>query len=188
MRIPVELKHASRLLNHGPTVLVASGDGAGRRDVMAAAWNMPLDFLPPKVAVVIDKATFTRELIAASGSFVLSVPCAAQIDLVVAVGNSSGRDIDKFAAHGIATAPASQVPAPLVEGCLAWLECKVCPEPHNEASYDLFLAEVVAAWAEDFAFKNGHWQDLPEPQRALHHLGGGNFFTSGGLLKGSATG
>jgi hypothetical protein len=44
---------------------------------------------------------------------------------------------------------------------------------------------VIAAWAEDWAFKDGHWQDLAPEQRALHHLGGGNFLTSGGpALKG----
>ncbi|HEX2010099.1 MAG TPA: flavin reductase family protein [Roseateles sp.] len=186
MRVPVELAKASRLLNHGPTVLVASADGE-RRDVMAAAWNMPLDFSPPKVAVVIDKSTYTRGLIEASGEFVLALPCASQVDLVVGVGNSSGREIDKFAHFGLATAPASLVNAPLIEGCLAWLECRIYPEPHNQQTYDLFLAEVVAAWAEDWAFRDGHWQDLPPPRRALHHLGGGNFLSTGGpLLRGGA--
>lgn len=182
-RVAVPLAHASRLLNHGPTVLVASGDGT-RRDVMAAAWNMPLDFSPPKVAVVIDKTAFTRELVAASGAFVLSVPAAEQIQLVDAVGNTSGRDVDKFERFGIASEPASLVPAPLVAGCLAWLECRVYPEPHNEDRYDLFLAEVVAAWADPAAFAQGHWRDdVPAGRRALHHLGGGVFFTSGGRLE-----
>lgn len=182
MRVAVDLAKASRLLNHGPTVLVASAHG-GQRDVMAAAWNMPLDFSPPKVAVVIDKNTFSRRLIEASGEFVLSVPCAAQIEMVVGVGNSSGRDLDKFARWNLATAPASQVQAPLIAGCLAWLECRAYTEPHNEKTYDLFLAEVVAAWADDAAFINGRWQDLAPPQRALHHLGGGEFFTSAGSIK-----
>ena len=39
----VDLKHAYRLLNHGPTVLVGSAH-EGRSNVMAAAWAMPLDF------------------------------------------------------------------------------------------------------------------------------------------------
>lgn len=183
MRIPVDLAKASRLLNHGPTVLVASAHD-GRRDVMAAAWNMPLDFMPPKVAVVIDKATYTRELIEASGEFVLAVPCAAQVDMVTGVGNSSGRDLDKFTHYGLTTTPGSRVQVPLIGGCLAWLECRIYPEPHNEQTYDLFLAEVLAAWAEDWAFRDGHWQDLPPARRALHHLGGGNFLTSSGALRG----
>ena len=47
--VPVDLAKAYRLINHGPTVLVSAAHG-GRRNVMAAAWNMPLDFAPPKVA------------------------------------------------------------------------------------------------------------------------------------------
>jgi hypothetical protein len=56
MRKPVELAHASRLINHGPTVLVTSVHG-GRRNVMAAAWSMPVEFTPPRLAIVIDKST-----------------------------------------------------------------------------------------------------------------------------------
>eukprot|EP01041_Mallomonas_annulata_P024196 gene24196-44881_t len=63
---PVDLKHAYRLLNHGPTVLVGSAH-AGRSNVMAAAWAMPLEFDTPKIAVVIDKSTLTRALVDASG-------------------------------------------------------------------------------------------------------------------------
>jgi flavin reductase (DIM6/NTAB) family NADH-FMN oxidoreductase RutF len=58
---PVALEHASRLINHGPTVLITSAHG-GHRNVMAAAWSMPVEFTPPRIAVVIDKKTFTREL------------------------------------------------------------------------------------------------------------------------------
>ena len=50
---PLELKHAYRLLNTGASVLVSAAH-AGRRDVMACAWNMALDFSPAKVAVCLD--------------------------------------------------------------------------------------------------------------------------------------
>ena len=61
MRIPVPLAHAYRLLNHGATTLVSTAHG-GRRNVMAAAWVMPLDFEPPKFAAVVAADTLTREL------------------------------------------------------------------------------------------------------------------------------
>ena len=41
----VELQYASRLLNHGPTVLV-SAQHDGHANVMAAAWACALDFHP----------------------------------------------------------------------------------------------------------------------------------------------
>ena len=73
---PVDLAHASRLINHGPTVLVTSRHGE-RRNIMAAAWSMPVEFAPPRIAVVVDKHTFTRELMQASGTFGLCIPGAA---------------------------------------------------------------------------------------------------------------
>ena len=43
----VELQYASRLLNHGPTILITSYDApSDRRNVMAAAWSMKaLEFI-----------------------------------------------------------------------------------------------------------------------------------------------
>ena len=79
MRQNVNLEHASRLVNHGPTVLISSAH-AGKRNVMAAAWSMPVEFTPPRIAVVIDKSTYTRELITASGMLALSLPCRANAD------------------------------------------------------------------------------------------------------------
>ena len=177
-RIAVPLPKAYLLLNHGPTVLVSSAHGS-RQNVMAAAWNMAPDFDPPKVAVVIDKATLTRELVAASGEFVLNVPARQQAAMTLAIGTQSGREIDKFEKVGVGGTAASVVGAPLIEGCLAWLECRVIPEPHIEQAYDLFLAEVVAAWADPEVFSNGRWHFLDEQRRSTHYQAGGNSFATG---------
>ena len=189
-RIDVPLAHVSRLLNHGPTVLVSAAH-AGQRNIMAAAWAMPLDFEPPKVAVVIDKATFTRQLIDASGSFALQVPCAAQADLCYSVGSSSGAALaaagsDKFSRLGLDTFAGQQVDAPLLAGCVAWLECRVIAWPAVQAAHDLFLGEVVAAQADSRVFANGRWQfdAAPADLRTLHHLGGGRFVLPGQAVQG----
>lgn len=99
---PVELKHASRLLNHGPTVLITSRDESiDRRNVMAAAWSMPVEFEPPRIAIVVDKSTWSRELIERSGKFGIVIPGAAAANWTYAVGSVSGRDEDKFNCYGI---------------------------------------------------------------------------------------
>lgn len=176
--VPVELPKSYLMLNHGPVTLVSSAHG-GKRNVMAASWAMPLDFAPPKVAVVIDSRAFTRELVEASGQFVLCIPAKGIADQVLAVGTQSGREADKFAALGLRGMPASKVQAPLIEGCVACLECKVIPEPHNEKRYDLFIGEVVAAWADPRAFKDGRWIFEDEDLKTIHYIAGGNFFTTG---------
>lgn len=182
---PVLLEHASRLINHGPTVLVTSAHG-GRRNVMAAAWSMPVEFTPPRIAVVIDKKTWTRELATAAGAFAVCIPGAALADMTFAVGSASGRDGDKFAQHGIAARPGPVLGMPLIEdGCVAWLECRLIREPHTEDAYDTCFAEVVAAAADERIFADGHWNfsDDNVALHTLHHLGRGNFVRADGLLR-----
>ncbi len=177
-RLPVELEKSYRLLNHGPTVLVSSAHGT-RHNVMAAAWSMPLDFSPPKVTVVIDRNTLTRELVEGSGEFVLNIPTREQARATLAVGSKSGRDGDKFAELGLIAIPGEKVGAPLVGGCIGWLECRVISEPHVQRRYDLFIGEIVAAWADARAFANGHWVFQEGGPRSIHYVAGGNFFETG---------
>ena len=186
----VELQHAYRLMNHGPTVLVSAAHG-GQRNLMAAAWAMPLDFAPPKVAVVLDKSTHTRALVEASGEFALQLPCRAQADLAFTVGNSSGAELaaagdDKFARWHIGHFAAERIGAPLVEGCVAWLECRLIPVADNQQGFDLFLGEVVAARADDRVFSGGRWHfdTAPDDLRTLHHVAAGHFLLPGGAVQG----
>lgn len=183
---PVPLPKAYRLLNHGPTVLVSSAHN-GVRNVMAAAWNMGLNYEPALVSVVIDKATVTRELIEASGKFALNVPARAIAAETLAVGRVSDRDLDKskhrdkFAAFGLSTFAGDDADLPLVNGCVAWLECKLVPEPHNQDRYDLFIGEVTAAWADPRVFADGHWTynaNTPTELQTLHYVAGGTFLSA----------
>jgi flavin reductase (DIM6/NTAB) family NADH-FMN oxidoreductase RutF len=176
MQQAVDLLHASRLVNHGPTVLVTTVHG-GRRNVMAAAWSMPVEFTPPRIAVVVDKKTFTRELLQASGIFALCLPVPAQADLCFAVGSDSGREVDKFARHALASRPSPVLGLPWLDGCSAWLELRHLPEAHVEAAYDTVYGEVVSAAANDRVFRQGRWsfRDDNADLHTLHHLGAGVF-------------
>lgn len=174
----VELEKSYRLLNHGPTVLVSSHH-AGRDNVMAAAWSMPLDFKPPKVAVVIDKNTLTRTLVESSGEFALNVPSRELARLTLQVGSHSGRELDKFTAYEVRAFRGRRTSAPLIEGCIGWLECRLIPEPRIQDAYDLFLGEVVAAWADPAAFHDGHWQPGQGGKKSIHYVAGGHFFETG---------
>ncbi|HDN1317185.1 TPA: flavin reductase family protein [Escherichia coli] len=115
--IPIELHHASRLLNHGPTVLITSFDEQSqRRNIMAAAWSMPVEFEPPRVAIVVDKSTWTRELIERNGKFGIVIPGVAATNWTWAVGSVSGREEDKFNCYGIPVMKGPVLGLPLVEG------------------------------------------------------------------------
>lgn len=178
---PVELGKAFRLINHGPTVLVsARHDGVD--DVMAAAWCCGLDYVPPKLTVVLDRATKTRELIEKSGVFVVQVPTLALLKLTHTVGTTSLRDDPrKLERAHVEWFHIEGCDLPVVAGCSAWLACRVIPEPHNQDAYDLFIGEVVGAWSDTRVFSNGHWnfENADPSLRSLHYIAGGHFYAIG---------
>lgn len=177
----VPLPKSHRLINHGPTVLV-SARHAGVDNVMAAAWACALDFAPPKLSVVLDKSTKTRELVERSGQFVIQVPTVAQLQLTSALGTQSlATAPDKLARTGVACFDITGFDLPFVVGCSAWLACRLIPEPHNQQTYDLFIAEVVGAWADTRVFRDGHWHfdDADPAWRSLHYIAGGHFHATG---------
>lgn len=184
---PVPLDKSYRLMNHGPTVLVSARHG-GVTDVMAAAWACVLDYgRTPRVTVVLDQATRTRELIEASGWFALQLPTRAQAALTVGVGTDSLHTVpDKLARHGVQCFDAPGVDVPLVAGCVGWLACRLRPEPHNQHVYDLFIGDVVGAWADPRVFRDGRWHfdTAPDELRTLHHVAGGQFFVTGAAVQG----
>lgn len=179
--LSVPLPQAYKLLNHGPVALVTTAHGEAR-NVMAAAWVMPLDFDPPLVCLVLDSQTYSRGLLEASGEFALNLPVRNQAAKVLAAGSCSARELagqDKLKRCSFATFPASQVKAPLIQGCAAWLECRVQPRPDDQQRHDLFIAQVVAAWADPDIFSDGRWH-FPDPDhRTLHYVAGGQFFATG---------
>lgn len=186
-RETVKLEEAVRLVNHGPTVFVSAAHG-GRKNVMTAAWVMPLDVNPPKVLAVINAGAFTRELMEKSGEFALSVPSRVLADKLMGAGSSSGRDGDKFEKLGLTDFAAEKISAPLVEGCVGWLECRLIRNAGNEAEHDLFMAEVVAAQADSRVFSNGQWkfETAPDDLRTLHYITDGKFYAAGNAVTGKA--
>ena len=178
---PVPLEKSYRLINHGPTILVsARHDGVD--NVMAASWACALDFAPPKLTVVLDKSAKTRELVEKSGRLVIQVPTVAQMDLTHEVGNRSlAEQPDKLARCGVELFGIDGHEQPFVAGCSAWLACRVIPEPHNQERYDLFIAEIIGAWADTRVFRDGHWHfETADPAwRSLHYVAGGHFYAIG---------
>lgn len=183
---PVPLEKAYRLINHGPTVLV-SAQQDGTANVMAAAWACALEFQPAKVTVVLDKITKTRKMIEHTGQFVLQVPTLKQLKMVHAVGNMSLHDApEKLRQSGVELFYFPDQPSlPAVSDCAAWILCELIPEPHNQNTHDLFIGRVIAAYADERVFRDGHWHyhEVDEQWKSLHHVAGGHFYTIGDPVK-----
>jgi flavin reductase (DIM6/NTAB) family NADH-FMN oxidoreductase RutF len=165
------LSKVYQLLEPGPVVLLTTSR-KGRANVMTMSWHMMVEFEPPLIACVVSSANYSFAALRATGECVIAIPALRLAQKVVAVGNCSGRDVDKFAAFGLTPAPAKRVAPPLVAECFANLECKVA-DTRLVASYNLFILEVLKAW-KDPAQKN---------PKTIHHHGYGTFVADGRTIK-----
>jgi flavin reductase (DIM6/NTAB) family NADH-FMN oxidoreductase RutF len=165
------LSEVYRLIEPGPVVLLTTA-GNGRADIMAQSWHMMLEFEPPMIACVVSNRNFTFKALKATGECVINIPTVELAEKVIACGNSSGREVDKFETFKLTPVAASRVQAPLIAECYANLECKVV-DTRAVARYGLFILEVLKAWIDPAQKK----------PKTLHHQGYGTFAVDGETIK-----
>jgi flavin reductase (DIM6/NTAB) family NADH-FMN oxidoreductase RutF len=165
------LSKVYQLLEPGPVVFLTTVR-KGRANIMTMSWHMMVDFEPPLIACVVSDANYSYAALRATGECVIAIPARHLAPKVVKVGNSSGREIDKFKAFGLTPAPAERVAPPLVAECFANLECRVT-DTRFVNKYNLFILEVLKAWI-DPAQKN---------PKTIHHRGYGTFVADGEIIK-----
>ncbi len=165
------LAEVYKLIEPGPVVLLTTA-ARGRANVMAMSWHMMVEFTPPLIACIVSSADFSFRALRATKECVIAIPAVALAEKVVAVGNCSGEEVDKFSTIGLTPLPATLVQAPLVSECFANLECRVV-ETRLVNRFNLFVLEVVKAWRDPA-------QKAP---RTIHHRGYGTFTVDGEELK-----
>ena len=159
------------LLEPGPVVLLTTA-GHGRANIMTLSWLTMMEFEPPLVGCVVGEQSHSFGLLMASRECAINIPTVELAERVVACGNCTGADTDKFAKFGFTPKPAARIGVPLVAECFAQLECRVTDTGMVER-YGLFVLEVVKAWI-DPAVKN---------PRTIHHRGRGAFMVAGETIQ-----
>lgn len=129
-------------------VLVVARDGQGKANLMPAGWGMICSGNPPMVCVGIGHTRYTHQCIEETGEFVFAWAGEGQADLVEYAGSHTGREVDKFQAFDIPTAPAAVVNVPLLAEAAANLECRV-HQAIPTGDHTIFVGEVVAAHVPD---------------------------------------
>jgi flavin reductase (DIM6/NTAB) family NADH-FMN oxidoreductase RutF len=131
-----------------------------------------VEFNPPLIACVVSEGDYSHRALKKTGECVLAIPPAELAGTVVAIGNCSGREVDKFGRFGLTVRPAKEVAAPLIDECIVNIECKVVDRALVTA-YNLFVLEAVRAWIDPKKAK----------ARTLHHCGYGRFLLDGEELR-----
>jgi flavin reductase (DIM6/NTAB) family NADH-FMN oxidoreductase RutF len=168
MRRPVPEADARRLLGGGPVVLVTSA-WHGKNNVMAASFVTPLSFDPPLIGVAIHPSRHSYDMIRYSEQFALNIPSRRLLQHVQYLGSVSGADVDKFELTKLPTFKATRVDAPLIEGCVGYIECGV-EDALRIGDHVLFVGQVLAASADAEAF-DATWLLEDDDEKPLHYLG-----------------
>ncbi|WP_290901074.1 flavin reductase family protein [Ferroglobus sp.] len=173
----VKIKEAYRLLHPRPVVLVCSSY-EGKTSFMACSWVTPVNDEPAMLAAAIWEENFTHELIEKSNEFTVNVPSVDIAEKVWLAGKKSGRSVDKAKLTGLKLGKAKKVSAPIIEDCVANLEC-VVKDKAKAGDHTVFIAEIVEAYAEKDLFEKV-WK---EDAKILMHVGGKVFSTSSNFFE-----
>lgn len=179
MRRTLEPSEALRLLNGGPVVLVTT-HWRDQKDVMPAAWTTPLAHTPPLIGVVVHPSRHTHDMIRFSEQFALNFPGRDLMNHAHYFGVVSGRDVDKLDLSKLPTFRASKIDVPLIEGCLAYIECGV-EDALRLGDHTLFVARPLVVQAESDSFDET-WLLADPDYRPLHYLGIDRYATLGERL------
>jgi flavin reductase (DIM6/NTAB) family NADH-FMN oxidoreductase RutF len=169
MRHSIDEMDARRLLGGGPVTLLTTA-WHGAHNVMPAVFVTPLSIDPPLIGVAVHQARHTHDMIRFSEEFALNIPTRQLLHHVQYLGSTGGADIDKFELTKLPTFRARRVNAPLLEGCVGWIECGV-EDAYRIGDHTLFVGKVAAASAEQDAFADGAWLLADPEERPLHYLG-----------------
>lgn len=165
---------STRLINHGPVVLVTSG--IERPNIFTVAWNMPVarEKESALIALAVDPGHYSYSLIKEHGEFAFNIPGMELLEKVVTCGSLSGKKEDKFRKTGLTPVKAEKIKVPLIDECIGHIEC-VLEKEMVIGDHVILIGRVVSASVIEDLF-DGCWKIESIGKRTIHHLGG-EFFS-----------
>ncbi len=138
-------------------------NGTEKDNISTIAWSMPTSFAPELIAISMNNASLTCELIEETGEFVVNIPSFDMKDKVLLCGTKTGVDIDKFKEAGFTPISAEKVAPKLIKECLANIECSVV-DSIKTGDHTLFIGKII-----------GSRRNNENTGKVLVDLGGRNF-------------
>ncbi|MCO5200091.1 MAG: flavin reductase family protein [Chloroflexi bacterium] len=176
MRRLCDVTDARRILNPGPVAIVTTS-WRGITNAAPIAWLAPLSMEPPLVGCVIHPHRHTADMIRFSEAFAINIPGPALLKHTAFFGSQTGLNTNKIEASGLEVFNPLAIDAPLLEGCLAWIECTV-QDVIRTGDHTLFVGNVVKVQADDEAYAQ-QWLLNDREHSPLTFIGGTRYAVIG---------
>ena len=134
--------------------LITSGDIKGESNIIAVSFCMPLSKEPPLLGCAMGRSTYSCKLIQNTKEFIINVPLEDLKPKIYYCGFHSGYEVNKFKETGLTPKGARRVKAPIIDECVAHLECRL-KQVIETGDKNLFVGEVIEAYADEAIAKRG---------------------------------
>lgn len=168
------------ILHPRPAYVIGSGRMGEKVNFMAASWVMPVSEEPPRVALAVDKETYTYELILENKEFTINVLTDDHVNDLMFFGKVSGRDVDKAKVRGFKVKKGKKTDAPVLDEAIGVVECKVYTSVDCGDTV-LFIGDVVSTRVDESLYNERYGWDFSKIRIPLHNSGR-VFLTLGRLI------
>ena len=153
----------------------------GITNAAPVAWTAPLSMEPPLVGCVIHPHRHTSDMIRFSQEFAINIPGPSLLKQTAFLGSQSGLNTNKLEAAGLSLFNGIRIEAPLIEGCLAWIECGL-QDVIRMGDHTLFVGRVVSVQALDEAYAQ-QWLLQERRYSPLTYIGGTRYAVVGDAME-----
>lgn len=131
----------ARTIIPAPVWVIGSYDSAGRPNMMTSSWVGVCCSRPASVMTCLRPATYTHGNIMARKAFTVNIPSESLAAIAAAVGQVSGRDVDKFKKTGLTPVKSDLVDAPYIKEFPMVIECQL-KQTIELGSHTMFIGEI----------------------------------------------
>jgi flavin reductase (DIM6/NTAB) family NADH-FMN oxidoreductase RutF len=163
---------ARRLLNPGPVAIVTA-EWRGDTNAAPVIWTTSLSMEPPLVGLVIHPSRHTGDMLRFTQEFALNIPGPSLMKQVAYLGSRTGLGANKLEEAKLELFPSLRIDAPLIEDCLAWIECGL-EDVQRFGDHNLYVGRVLKVQALDEAYA-GFWKLEDRKYSPLTYLGGTHY-------------
>lgn len=135
-----------------PVTFISTCSPEGVRNIAPYSCIMPV--LRPLDLICLASAwkRDTLNNIRGTGEFVVNLAGVDLADKVMPTARYSPPEADEFILAGLLEKPSVQIKAPGIQGCYAWMECRLWKE-YAEPEYVLIVGQVVHLEVADSAYR-----------------------------------
>ena len=130
---------------------------------------------PHLISLGMSKTHYTNSGIKANKTFSVNMPSQDMVVEADYVGLVSGRDTDKSTVFEVVFGELQT--APMIKNCPISMECRL-HDTVDLPTHDVFIGEIVATYAEESVFTNGHI-DIAKVRPLLFDMSSKQYWTWG---------